>query len=190
MVVNGSLLPQIPTTPNMRRAESALSYDALAEEVSQLANLYRPLDIPAEWLPLMFDSFGCLPLYSEIATEAQMREVYANLYLADSGGEKDGIFWQRHGERALRLFSEAIGLTYSYTIRRQADGRPVGITFYITPLGSNTDFYRTSAPAQSYLRRAYEWLLGKFLTIDNIFFQTRHSLQIGFLATSRVWVEA
>ena len=189
MVIQESLLPQLPTTPAMRAAEQALSYNALAGEVLQLADLYKPDSIPAAWLPIMFQSFGCLPLYSEIADERHMRQVYDNLYLADNGGEKDGIFWQRHGERALSLFSAAVGLSFGYTIRRDPDGSPKGITFVVTPLGPNTDFYAQSRPAQSYLRRAYEWLLGGFLTIDAIQFQTRHEATIVVAAAHKFWVE-
>ena len=190
MAISGSLLPQIPTTRRMRDAEQTLALTTLTGEVEQLADLYKPDAIPAEWLPIMFQSLGCAPLYSHLADTAHMRRVYGNLYLADNGGEKDGIFWQRHGERALRLFSEALGLSFGYTIRRATNGKAEGITLTITPLGANTDFYRTSAAAQSYLRRAYEWILGGFLTIDAILFQTRHEARVGVIGDFRYWVEA
>ena len=111
-----------------------------------------------------------------------------NLYRDDfPEGVKDGILGQRRGERALGLFASALGVAYSYTFRRAASGRPLGITLFITPYESTRDYFNSNAAAQEYLKSAFEFLMPDRIEIDDIIYAERFEIELGFNFYLRQW---
>ena len=188
MTMQQSILPPLPSTDEMTALAEVLRFDI---DAGVIGTLYDTALCPEHLLEAMYQQFEASPLYWSGNDEAVRRAIYASFHLDTDGytdANPDGILNQKGAERALRLFSEALGLIYRYDIRVTSTGRKVGVTLYITPLGAGRDFYVTNPDAQEYLRRAYKFLLPAFLIIDAILFTDRYDLSIGItMSTDSSW---
>ena len=179
-----SLLPPIPTTAEMAAIEPLMKLEL---DTGIIGDLYNPAACPAHLLEAMYAQFGALPLYWAENADEVTRSVYAGFYLS-TPGIIDGILPNKGGERALALFSDRLGLAYHYTWRRSStDGRKVGLTFYLTPLGVSREYYEQTPGGQAYLERAYAFLLPARVIIDDIIFTEQFDAQMGLTAHIRNW---
>lgn len=180
-----SLLPPLPTTAEMAAIEPLMKLEL---DTGIIGDLYNPAQCAAHLLEAMYAQFGASPLWWDANTDAVKRGLYSAFYLPTQSDTPDGILPNKGGERALALFSDRLGLAYHYTWRRSAtDGRKLGLTLYLTPLGVNREYYEQTNGGQAYLERAYAFLLPARVTIDDIIFTERFDADMGLTAHMRNW---
>ena len=182
-----SLLPAAPTTQEMADVERIIKIGGPNPErdfdCRTLVWLYDSDRCPAHMLEGVLWMFYVSPLFWAGNPEAVSRELHRALYTEDCG-----VAPHLGGECALGLFADATQTSYHYAWRRDAtSGDKLGVTIYIAnPAQAATD-YANAQGGQAYLRRAYAFLIGSGIVVDNVIFEETFELDVG--ARANVFVE-
>ena len=149
-----SKLPEFPAWSVAGGVDDAVRQALNALDLSNIENWWDPDEVPEEVVGFILEFFGVGTLDTPIFGLGFRRGIMrANAMLRRFRGT----------EFALQQFSEATGAIYSYQLTRNAYNRPTGITFTITPPGG----FVAGAAWQSYMKRAFRWLLPPRLALDD-----------------------
>ena len=195
-----SLLPPVPTTAEMDALHESTAWPSepyfdttlgieTRRDVGMIGDLYRPDDCPWHLVETMYRQFGAEALWWNGNPQDVKRRIYANFFLPPTEDDPavglDGILPNRGGLRALQLFSDAIGVVYTY-LWELSGSRRVTFNLNITPLTPEQDALINTAEGRAYLTRAYRYLVPiKFGVRITFVTAQRHTAQVFVAATAR-----
>lgn len=195
-----SLLPPVPTTAEMDALHEATEWPSepyldtrlgimTRRDVGMIGDLYRPDACPWHLVETMYRQFGAEALWWNGNPQDVKRRIYANFFLPPTEDDPvvglDGILPNRGGLRALRLFSDAIGVGYTYNWQITG-GRRTALNLNITPLTPAQDALINTAEGRAYLTRAYRYLVPIRFGVTIAFATSqRHTASMYSVARSR-----
>ena len=177
-----SLLPRHFVSREVKYLERLLAGQIDEWDIGSINKLFRPDEIPARLLPIMYDFFGISPLYTTVYGEAFTRNIYRDMWT---------FITSRAQRTALEKFAMLTGTNFTYEVRQAQQGT-IGTPEYERPTGVTLRVFSITGTILSaqreYLRTAYTWLLPSRIELIDVLIIDRLDMPVyeGMAGSPRV----